>query len=417
MIKDDIRERGREAFAPQRPYRAPWGVIWSLLILLAFVAGHLLWRSNDYAQYPHKPVVDALSEVPLENGPASAGAKLTSLPAATSVGANPVADVVANVAPSVVSIDTTIREQAPSLPDFLFSKPGASKGGRMHESESYEAHGEGSGIVVRSDGYVLTNYHVVKGAQDIRITLNDGRVLSGQVVGHDGYTDVALVKINADNLHVARLGSSKSVRPGDWAIAIGSPLGLSHTVTMGIVSAIGRSLADLNNNVDLIQTDAAINPGNSGGPLLNIRGEVVGINMAIRTDAQNIGFSIPIDTAREAATAIIAHRPIVRPYLGVSMIDFDPELARTIGIPSDQSGAMVSKVESKSPAASSGLAQGDLIERIDNLPVHDGGDVQREVRAKKVGNLIRLQIFHAGQVRNIAVQLRPYPDEDGSNNS
>lgn len=326
---------------------------------------------------------------------------------------NPIADIVAAVGPAVVSIDTTIhgKSSAPArldLPDLLFSKPGHPL---FHDPEHYEAHGSGSGVIIRSDGYIMTNNHVVKGADDIKITLNNNQTYKAQVVGRDAYDDVALVKIDAQNLPTARLGSSKGIRAGDWAIAIGSPLGLSHTVTAGIVSAVGRSLSDLNNNIDLIQTDAAINPGNSGGPLLNIRGEVIGINMAIRTDAQNIGFSIPIDVARDSANSILTHAPLSRPYLGISMIDFDPQLADAIGLPTKLHGVLVSKVVHGGSAASSGISEGDIIERVNDVPVSTGGDVQRIVRIHKVGSSLKIELFHSGRQRDISVVLRPYPPE------
>jgi S1-C subfamily serine protease len=325
---------------------------------------------------------------------------------------NPVADIVASVSPSVVSIDTTIRKSSSSssgveLPDLLFNTPGSHP--TLRDPNKYEAHGSGSGVIVHSDGYILTNAHVVKGADEIKITLSNKQEYSGRVVGRDAYSDVALVKIGASNLPVAKMADAKKIRPGDWAIAIGSPLGLNQTVTMGIVSAVGRSLADLNNNVDLIQTDAAINPGNSGGPLLNIRGEVIGINMAIRTDAQNIGFSIPIDIARDAANAMMTRTPIARPYLGISMIDFDADLAKSLGLPNRLTGVLVSKVTPESPAERSGLKEGDLIQKVNAKPVVTGKEVQSIVKSLKVGSHLDLEVFQSGKVRKVDVELRSYP--------
>lgn len=325
---------------------------------------------------------------------------------------NPVADIVSSASPSVVSIDTTIHKSSGSseLPDLLFSNPSGHPS--FHAPDKFEAHGSGSGVVIREDGFILTNAHVVKGADDIKVTLSNKHEYTGKVIGKDNFSDVALVKIDAHGLPVAKMADSHKIRPGDWAIAIGSPLGLNQTVTMGIVSAVGRSLADLNNNVDLIQTDAAINPGNSGGPLLNIHGEVIGINMAIRTDAQNIGFSIPIDVARDAANAILQHRTIQRPYLGISMIDFDEELAQSLGVPRTMSGVLVSKVVPRGPADASGLQEGDLIQRVNDRPVKTGRDVQSIVRAEHVGDRIDLQVYTGGKVRHLNVRLRPYPNSD-----
>jgi S1-C subfamily serine protease len=394
----------RSTFVPQKPYRAPWAVIFLFIASLSFLAGVMLVKAfgpHDEASLATLPfqsnndAPDYTNTVPKKSQKPLFG-----------LSDNPVADIVAAVSPAVVSIDTTIHKTSGSSVDFgdlLFSHP------QVQKQEKYEAHGSGSGVVIRSDGYILTNAHVVKDADDIKITLNNKHVYTGHVLGKDSYTDVALVKIDAVNLPVARMADSRKVRPGDWAIAIGSPLGLSQTVTMGIVSAVGRSLADLNNNVDLIQTDAAINPGNSGGPLLNIHGEVVGINMAIRTDAQNIGFSIPIDTAREAANAIISHRPIARPYLGISMIDVTAELAKTLGLPDSFAGVIVSKVSPSSPAQGAGLQEGDVIEKVNAQPVKTGRDVQTIVRAQKVGNSVDMEVVHSGKTRHVMIHISQYP--------
>jgi S1-C subfamily serine protease len=368
-------------------------VICTFVATIAFLVGVLIAKSPSQ---------------PLQNqGIISSQPKLTkTLGPFAHVSDNPIADVVASVEPSVVSIDTTISQKetpALTLPELLAPKS------HLRDPEHYEAHGSGSGVIVRQDGYILTNAHVVKDASDIKITLNDGRVLKGRVIGKDSYSDIAVVKIDATALPVVRMGESKNVRPGDWAIAIGTPLGLSHTVTMGIVSAIGRSLADLNNNIDLIQTDAAINPGNSGGPLLNINGEVIGINMAIRTDAQNIGFSVPIDIARDAVDSILANRPILHPYLGISMIDFDPDLVSSVNVRRTNSGVVVSKVNADGPAADSGISAGDLIQTINNTPVRNAGDVQRIVRTHKVGTRIFVRLLHSGRTETVSVLLKAFP--------
>jgi serine protease Do len=385
-------------------------MVFALIATLSFLGGILIAKamgSHDESQQAFSANNDAsdLSSVVPKKG----------MKPLFGLSDNPVADIVASVSPAVVSIDTTIHKTGSTsnveIPDLLFSTPGGHP--QLREPEKYEAHGSGSGVVIRNDGYVLTNAHVVKDADNIKVTLNNKHVYTGRVVGKDSYTDVALVKIDAYNLPVARMADSRKTRPGDWAIAIGSPLGLNQTVTMGIVSAIGRSLADLNNNVDLIQTDAAINPGNSGGPLLNIHGEVVGINMAIRTDAQNIGFSIPIDIARDAANAILAHRPIQRPYLGISMIDLDSEMAKSLGVPTTREGVLISKVSPQSPASVSGLEEGDLIEKVNDTPVKTGRDVQAIVREQKVGNELNMEIFHSGRLRHLMIRISAYPSDGG----
>lgn len=394
---NNIETRDRASFVPQRPHQAPWVVICLLAASTSFLAGHIYANSDNKPDRPPQ-LTSIAPQVTGVVGKAFGNSD------------NPVADIVASVGPSVVSIDTTIhskhRRSQFSLPDLFNKQEDAIP-------DKDEAHGSGSGVIFREDGYILTNNHVVRGADEIKVTMNDGKTFLGNVIGRDSYSDVAVIKIDGGKLPVAKLGNSKEIRPGDWAIAIGSPLGLNHSVTMGIVSAVGRSLADLNNNIDLIQTDAAINPGNSGGPLLNIRGEVIGINMAIRTDAQNIGFTIPIDVAKDAAGAIFAHKPLSRPYLGISMIDFDADLAKTVGMPTWMQGVLVSKVVEHSPAADSGISEGDLIEFVNETPVRTGHDVQKIVRTQKIGTEVHMKVYHGGKSKSVNVKLTNFPTDEG----
>ena len=390
LILNTFKTSDRSTFAPQKPPGTPWLVICCFVATVAFLSGEILagsWPTHEMASAPGRPLVMFARS-----------------------SQSPVADVVSHVEPAVVSIDTTIVPKDVNdlgLLDLFKSKSGQ---GIAHETEPHlQAHGSGSGVIIRSDGYILTNNHVVKDAENIKVTLNDNRVFTGRVVGHDAYSDIAIVKIDAGGLPTVHLGDSRTVRPGDFAIAIGTPLGLSHTVTLGIVSAIGRSLADLNNNVDLIQTDAAINPGNSGGPLLNINGDVIGINMAIRTDAQNIGFSIPIDSARDAVDAILNNRPILHPYLGLSMMDYDPQLAANDGLSQKQEGVVVAKVLTDGPAAGTGITVGDLIETVNDEPVRTASEVQKIVRSHKVGNILTLHVMHSGKKQNVDITLRAFP--------
>lgn len=217
-------------------------------------------------------------------------------------------------------------------------------------------------------------------ADQIKVTLADNRELDGKLVGRDTYTDLALVKVDATNLPVAQLGKVGHLQPGDWAIAIGNPVGLSHTVTLGIISALGRSLTGTPVNVDLIQTDAAINPGNSGGPLLNIRGEVIGINTAIRSDAQNIGFAIPIDIAQDVAKQLLENGKIERAWVGISMQNINSRNAKLFGVMSSTKGVAIVEVAPDSPALKAGLAKGDVIQRIDGQLVDSARDIQSQVR-------------------------------------
>src|SRR5579885_1415457 len=291
----------------------------------------------------------------------------SSLPTNQALGYNTVADIASEASKYVVNIDTKKSTTVPDAPfhfnlpfkdfEFFFGpdmQPFDQKG---LTPRKFESKGTGSGVIYRADGYILTNNHVVQ-ADEITITLADKRTFKGKVVGRDSFTDLALVKIDANNLPAAKLGSSKTLRPGDWAIAIGSPLGLDHTVTFGIISALGRSLSELGSNVELIQTDAAINPGNSGGPLLNIHGEVIGLNTAIRGDAQNVGFAIPIDVAKEVANQLLKGGKIARAYLGIYMHELEPSLCKSLGLQESMKGVLVARVAEGSPADKSGLQLG-----------------------------------------------------------
>ena len=335
---------------------------------------------------------------------------------------NTISDIAKDADRFVVNIDTKTTVNLPDSPlgfnmpfqgfEFFFGPK--SGGSPFHQEEitpaprKYQTQGAGSGVVVRSDGYILTNNHVVRKADEIQVTLNDGRKLKGKVVGRDSFTDLALIKVDAKNLPVARFGKSEEVNPGDWAIAIGNPLGLDHTVTFGIVSALGRSLS-LIGNVELIQTDAAINPGNSGGPLLNIKGEVIGVNTAIRGDAQNIGFAIPIDIARNVTEQLLEHGKIARAYLGVYMQDMNEKLAKSLGVPEDTEGVLIARVTAKSPAAKAGLKTGDVITRIDGTEVKNGKEVQALVRKHKPGEKMHLLINRAGKLEAIELTIGDYP--------
>lgn len=268
---------------------------------LAFIGGWAMHSADDKSSASTIPVSDATLPAPHVMPVVAIPAPIKAR-AADKADHNPIARIAAEAVPSVVSIDTTMP--LPGCP-VSGSKRLSDRITLGQLTKPTEARGAGSGLVVRSDGYVLTNNHVVRNADTIRVTLSDNRTFCGQVVARDSVSDLALVKINAQHLPVARLGHSDLIRAGDYAVAIGTPMGLQHSVTLGIVSAIGRSLNGLNSSFELIQTDAAINPGNSGGPLLNIDGEVIGINMAIRSDAQNIGFAIPVDVARATARKML----------------------------------------------------------------------------------------------------------------
>jgi S1-C subfamily serine protease len=327
----------------------------------------------------------------------------------------------AEASKSVVNIDTSTSVVLPDSPfgldlpfkefEFFFG-PGF-RLGPPSSPRKFETRGAGSGIIVRADGYILTNNHVIGKADKIKVTVGDhkNKVYDGKVVGRDSFTDIALVKIDARDLPVARLGSSKGLRPGDWAIAIGNPLGLDHTVTLGIISALGRSLGANQSNVELIQTDAAINPGNSGGPLLNIRGEVIGVNTAIRGDAQNIGFAIPIDVARDVAKQLLEKGTIARAYVGIYMQDLDEKLSRSLGLGPRARGVVVVRVAPGGPGERGGLEAGDVIQKIDGKPVDTSKQVQQIVRSHKPGDSLSILVVREGALAALTVKVGDYPVE------
>lgn len=333
-----------------------------------------------------------------------------------------IADVAETVAPSVVNIDverTARAIQAPVLPfneDILRHFFGMDPSESPFQSFSAAPRvisGNGSGMILNKEGYILTNNHVVASADRIVVTLNDGRQFPGQVVGRDIYSDIAVVKIDAPNLVPVNLGDSEQLRPGEWVVAVGSPLGFDHTVTLGIVSALSRRIPDLNSNLSFIQTDAAINPGNSGGPLVNLKGEVVGINTAISGKGQNIGFAIPIDMVKPIASTLIAGGSVMRPWLGISMVELNPDLARHIGLPPQTEGVVVAQVMANSPAHRAGLVQGDVIQEIDGRRVQKAEAVQDVVRSKPLNSQFTVEVLRNGQPISVSLTSEQLPETMG----
>ncbi|EFA74200.1 serine protease [Cylindrospermopsis raciborskii CENA303] len=330
---------------------------------------------------------------------------------------NFVTEVVRKVGPSVVRINSsrTVRTQAPDEFEDLrrFFGP------RIPRRENRVERGAGSGFIISDDGRILTNAHVVEGADRVTVTLKDGRTFEGRVLGADQLTDVAVVKIEAKNLPTVILGNSEQLQPGQWAIAIGNPLGLDNTVTTGIISATGRSSNQVgvpDKRVEFIQTDAAINPGNSGGPLLNARGEVIGINTAIIQGAQGLGFSIPINTAQRISNQIITTGKAQHPYLGIQMVSITPDLRQRINSDpnsgltvSENQGVLIIRVIPNSPAAKAGIRIGDVIVRLNGEVITDSSAVQKAVELAQVGGNLRLDLRRNGQTINIAVKPGIFP--------
>lgn len=336
---------------------------------------------------------------------------------------NFVTSVVQNVGPAVVRIDSSRRVSA-RMPRGMQEDPffGEFFGGRQMPEmpRSRQVSETGSGFIINSDGHILTNAHVVSGSDTVRVTLKDGRALTGRVLGADSVTDVAVIKVDAQNLPTVKLGNSDSLRPGEWAIAIGNPLGLDNTVTTGIVSATGRSSRQVgvpDQRVRFVQTDAAINPGNSGGPLLNAAGEVIGINTAIIQGAQGIGFAIPVNTAKSIANKLISDGKVQHPYLGIQMVDLTPEIKQNINSDpelnlnvNEDDGVLIVQVAPNSPAERAGLRSGDIISKINNKSVKDSNSVQQAVDASSVGARLPMEVRRSGQNVDLVVQPGALPN-------
>ncbi|MDJ0733732.1 MAG: HhoA/HhoB/HtrA family serine endopeptidase [Nostocaceae cyanobacterium] len=277
--------------------------------------------------------------------------------------------------------------------------------------------GTGSGFMLSDDGKILTNAHVVSDTDTVQVTLKDGRTFLGKVVGVDERTDVAAIKIPAQDMPVVTLGNSQKLIPGEWAIAIGNPLGLDNTVTIGIISATDRTSAQVgvpDKRVSFIQTDAAINPGNSGGPLLNSQGEVIGVNTAIRADAQGLGFAIPIEVAARIAQELFTKGHVDHPFLGIEMVDLNPAKKERINRDSkfkikQDTGILIRTVLKKSAAQKGGLLAGDLILKVNGKSVKTAAQVQKLVDSSSVGDILEIEVNRNGKIVSLKVQPEAYP--------
>ncbi|RTL47738.1 MAG: DegQ family serine endoprotease [Rhodocyclaceae bacterium] len=297
----------------------------------------------------------------------------------------------------------------------FFRRFGMPRGGQgMPESpREFENKGLGSGFIISADGYILTNTHVVADADEVVVKLTDKREFKAKVLGADRRTDVALIKIDAGGLPVAKLGDPSKLKVGEWVVAIGSPFGLDNTVTAGIVSAKGRSLPQ-ENYVPFIQTDAAVNPGNSGGPLFNMRGEVVGINSQIYSRSggyMGLSFAIPIDIAMEVKAQLQASGKVSRGRIGVVIQEVTKELAESFGIGKPQ-GALVAKVEKGGPADKAGVEEGDIILKFDGKVVAQSSDLPRIVAMTRPGSKSVLQVWRKGAAKELTVTVAEMPDDD-----
>ncbi|MEM9804087.1 MAG: HhoA/HhoB/HtrA family serine endopeptidase [Cyanobacteria bacterium P01_D01_bin.56] len=335
-------------------------------------------------------------------------------------GSSFIASVADQVGPAVVRIDSarTVTRRPGPFDDPFFRE----FFGDMWEQPSTRVErGQGSGFVVESNGVIWTNAHVVEGADTVTVTLKDGREFSGEVVGEDPLTDVAVIRVQAQDLPTVTLGNSEQLRPGEWAIAIGNPLGLDNTVTAGIVSATGRTSAQIrvpDKRVQFIQTDAAINPGNSGGPLLNERGEVIGINTAIIGGAQGLGFAIPINSAQRLAQELIDKGRVDHAYLGIQMRTLTADLRRQINqdprsnlrLDGDR-GVVILGLVRNSPAVQAGLRVGDVIISMDGRSITDAEQVQQIVQDVGVGQSLELEIERSGRQLTLEVETKALPQQ------
>ena len=321
------------------------------------------------------------------------------------------------VAPSVVIIEVTKKADAndASLDDLFFQAPDAND--PHHNLDAPEpVQSEGSGFIVRPDGYIFTNFHVVDGAEKVTVKLKDGRELVGHVAGTDEKTDIAVVKVDASNLPVVQLADSDAVRVGQFAFAIGAPFKLDYTFTFGVISGKGRNklLETGGYNIsDYLQTDTSINPGNSGGPLCDIDGKVVGMNTLINGLNRGLGFAIPSNLVNEIGQQLIAGRKIVRPWLGIRIetLGDNPSLRDLFkGI---DKGVVVRTIESDAPAFKSDLKPFDVITQVDGAPVASDTQLQREILKKKVGQKVELGVWRKGQTMQIAVLTGELPDNPG----
>jgi serine protease Do len=335
------------------------------------------------------------------------------------------APVVKKVAPSVVEVTVSTKSKTVPVPESPFGNPGNDPfmrrffgqqfGGNGGTMRTPKQEGLGSGVIVTKDGYILTNNHVVDGADTIKVKLNDGREFTAKVIGRDPKTDVAVVKIDGQDLPFITVADSDKIEVGDVCLAVGNPFGIGQTVTMGIVSAMGRGNVDLGTDYeDFIQTDAAINPGNSGGALVDAEGRLIGINTAIlsRTGGnQGIGFAVPVNLARTVMESLIAHGEVIRGFMGVSIQDLTPDLAKEFKLPADE-GALVGDIVPHGPAEKAGLKSGDVILEYNHKGVADSRHLKLQVAATAPGTTVPVKIMRDGGEKTIEVTVKELPGSE-----
>ena len=365
-------------------------------LALALAVAGVLSGSGVAAYEWNSPVAAATAAAPAPREAASALPDFSAL--------------VERYGPAVVNISVVekVKTSAPGVEEDPFGL--LRRFGAPSPDSAVPIYGQGSGFIVAPDGMVLTNAHVVDGAAQVKVKLTDRREFTAKVIGKDPQTDVAVLKIDAKNLPVVKLGDARTLRPGAWVVAIGSPFGFENSVTAGVVSAVGRSLPD-ESYVPFIQTDAAVNPGNSGGPLFNLAGEVVGINSQILSQTggyQGLSFAIPIDVALNVKDQILAQGHVTRGWLGITIQAVTQPLAQSFGL-DKPAGALVSEVEAGGPAAKAGLKAGDVIVAIDGTSIGDSGELPARIGATKPGTPVRLDVWRDGASQRLSVAVGESP--------
>ena len=339
---------------------------------------------------------------------------------------NSFAPIVKKVLPEVVNISSSKVVKTPTgfsgqMPQMMPMDPffrqffGDNSGRQFNAPQEDRERSLGSGVIVSPEGYILTNNHVVAGATEIRVTTSDKHEYKARIVGTDPRTDIAVLKIDATNLPSVTIADSSKVQVGDYALAIGDPFGVGETVTMGIVSATGRTNLGIEDYEDFIQTDAPINPGNSGGALVNDRGELIGINTAILSHGsggnEGVGFAVPSNLARNVMDQIVRNGKVIRAYMGVSIQEVSPELAKAFG-EAEPRGALVGDVSSGSPAAKSGLQKGDIIVELNGKPINDSNELRMRIALMAPGATANLKVWRDGSEHDMAVKLGVLPTEN-----
>lgn len=392
-------------------------VVSSSLLVMGTALG--VWGSRQLATLNQTPISDTIpSETSLQPVKDSVFSPLKSSLPQKGSNFNFIAQVAQKVGPSVVRIEAT--RQVSFDDSGKFEHPLFRHFFQDQIPSDRTERGTGSGFIIRDDGLIMTNAHVVEGTSLVSVLLPCGKTYEGRVLGIDEMTDVAVVKITAENLPTVTLGNAKDLIIGEWAIAIGNPLGLDNTVTVGIISAKDRSSSEVgvpDKRVKFIQTDAAINPGNSGGPLLNARGEVIGVNTAIRADAQGLGFAIPIETASRIAEQLYTTGRALHPYIGIQMITLNQDTIKNGNIPQNlgfdtvpEKGVLVVKVMENSPASKAGIQLGDVINKVHQIEVFTAQDVQEEVELSSIGEALTIEVDRRGKKIILEVKPEEFPN-------